>query len=192
MKKNDMTSSIIKIIAAIIVLVVVVILCINFFDDKDKQKGKNENKEIVKYITDNSKVSLNGGNTDFVTNEKCKSSAIKKRFSLKIDNGSILVNNLDTMENFLMESITNVSTMIEFNYEKTCDTAMYAILTNEGLVFYTYDDVTKATDIRRIEDKFTLLKSDLRFSELSLGEENGETNLYGKTAAGYLYKIDLR
>lgn len=191
MKKNDVMNNIIKIVAIAVVLGLVVVLCINFFGG-DKEKNKPENKEVVTYVTDNSKVSLNGGNTDFVTNEKCKSSAIKKRFSLKIDNGSILVNNLDTMENFLMESITNVSTMIEFNYEKTCDTAMYAILTNEGLVFYTYDDVTKATDIRRIEDKFTLLKSDLRFSELSLGEENGETNLYGKTAAGYLYKIDLR
>ena len=189
MKKNDMVGNILKIVAAAIVLGVVVVLCIKFFGGKDKATEKKAN---VTYVVDETKVTLNGGNTDHLTNEKCNSSSIKHKFSLKIDNGSIQVNNMDTMENFLIEKIVDVSTMIEFNYEKNCDTAMYAVLTNDGQIFYTNDDVTKASDIRRIEDKFILLKSDLRFTELVLGEENGVKDLYGKTSTGHLYKIDLR
>lgn len=189
--KNVKINSIIAIAVGVLTAVIVVVLCCNFFGgEKDNKKQKEKN--TTAYVIDQTTVTITGGNTDKVTNEKCDSSSVKKKFSLTLVNGAIQVNNLDTMENFLMEKMNNVSAMVEFNYAKTCDTAMYAVLTGDGQVFYTYDDVTKTTNVNRIEDKFMLLKTDLRFSELVLGEEEGATNLYGKTSTGNLYRIDLR
>lgn len=189
--KNVNTNMIIAIAVGVLTAVLVVILCCNFFGG-DKENKKQKEKSTTAYVIDPTKVTITGGNTDKVTNENCKSSSVKKKYSLTLVNGAIQVNNLDTMENFLIEKMNNVSTMVEFNYEKTCDTAMYAVLTGDGQVFYTYDDVTKTTNVKRIEDKFMLLKTDLRFNELVLGEEEGAIDLYGKTSTGNLYKIDLR
>lgn len=187
-KKN----AIIPVVAGVVVAVIVVFLCLNFFGDKQEKDKNGKQKDVITYVIEKDKVNNMGGNTDYLSNEKCNASSINKRYSLKLDNGVILVNNLDTMENFLINKINNISTMIEFNYEKTCDTAMYAVLTNDGQVFYTDDDITKTKNVKKIEDQFMLLKSDLRFSEIFLGEENSVMNLYAKTTSGNLYKIDFR
>ena len=69
---------------------------------------------------------------------------------------------------------------------------MYIVLTTEGEIFYTNDDITRIKDLKDIENSFIYLQSELRYTELSIGESEGNVDLYGKTATGNLYKIDLR
>ncbi len=192
--KNNKTFNIVLItMASIIIVALIVFACINFKNSENNNtESKNSNKGQVTYVAQNENINVVGTKTNTITNEKCNKTTIKNRFSLTIVNGLVQVNNLDTMENFVINKIINVSNMIELNYQKTCDNSIYIILTSDGEIFYTDDNITTIKNLKNIEEEFYYLKSDLRYSELYVGQYNGNIDLYGKTTTGDLYKIDLR
>ena len=149
-------------------------------------------KAITCSPTDTSKVTLNESFNTSVTNEKCNKSSITKRFSLKIHEGKILVNNIDTMENFVIDKINDPINIITLSYSNNCDKNRYVIVNREGLVFFTNNQINTISDVKKMEEEFYLLNTDLRFESIILGTENGKIDLYGKTASNNLYKIDLR
>lgn len=193
--KNNILKSNLVIFGAVVAIIILlmVFMFFNYFGGENKNTKKSkEKKDIVTLAVNPEYITLKGGSTNFITNETCNKSSIKRRYNLKLENGSILVNNLDTMENFIMNKINNVASMIEFNYKESCDYKMYALLTIDGEIYYTNNDITRITDVKKIDNEFIHLESELRFSELALGDDHGTTDLYGRTATGNLYKIDLR
>lgn len=179
----------------IVILGIALIVIIGFIglqsSDNGNQKTENTKKK-VSYVTDTSKVTLNESFNTSVTNEKCNKSSITKRFSLKIHEGKILVNNIDTMENFVIDKINDPINIITLSYSNNCDKNRYVIVNREGLVFFTNNQINTISDVKKIEEEFYLLNTDLRFESIILGTENGKIDLYGKTASNNLYKIDLR
>lgn len=191
MRKNDKRMKYIYMIIAVIVVLLIVIACISLSKTGPTTKSKNF-KASFEYVVNPENVKSIEGKTNILSNENCNETAIKNKFSLTIVDGLIQVNNLKTMENFTIDKIANATSMYKINYEKTCDNSIYVILTGDGEVFYTYDDVTKIEDLKTIETKFNYANFDTRFTELFIGEEKGNQNLYGKTATNNLYKINLR
>ena len=197
MKKEEqkINYNILFIVAAVVIMILMIgFLCFNYFlkGNNNKKENEVEKKETIVNVINKNSVMLNQNKTNTISNEKCSKSSIRKKYSLTLQDGVIQVNNLDTMENFIMNKFVNVSTILELNYDKTCDTVIYVLLTFDGEVYYTYDDISKITDVRNIDTNFKLLKTDLRFTDIYVGYENNITDLYGKTSTDNLYKIDLR
>lgn len=193
MNKDNKKNAILLVAAGVIVILIIVFACISFFGGTESDnKGKENKKGTTALVTNPETVKITGEKTNVLSNETCNSKSIKNQFTLTIVDGLVQVNNLNTMENFVIKKIANASSLIELNYEKNCDNKMYIVLTTEGEIFYTNDDITRIKDLKDIENSFIYLQSELRYTELSIGESEGNVDLYGKTATGNLYKIDLR
>lgn len=180
------------IIGIVILIIVIGFLCLQYSNSDDNQKHGNKAKESVVYITNSSKVVLNETNNTFVTNEKCNKSSIRTRYSLEIKDGKVLVRSIDTMENFIIDKISDATKIISLSNKKGCDNDRYIILTQDGLVFYSSSNINKISNVKNIEENFYNLNTALRFTSIMLGTQNGKMNLYAKTDANNLYKIDLR
>lgn len=187
---NNIKRSII-IIIVVIIIVIIGFICLQSSGNSNNTKSEDTKKE-VSYVVNTRYVELDENISTFASNEKCNKSSIKRRFSLKIQDGKILVNNIDTMENFVIDKINDPTNIITLSYNDKCDENRYVIVNREGLVFFTNNKINLIKDVKKIEEQFYVLNTDLRFESIILGKEKGKTNLYGRTASNNLYKINLR
>ncbi len=194
-KKEDKKKfNIVLIIAAGSIMVLLIgFLCFQYFIVGSSNVGKQENGEnLVSLVQDSKNLKLTYSISDYIYTGTCKKSSINTKYSIQMTDGKAIVTNHKTMENFQIDKFMNAKVLTQFSYTGECDEKIYIVLTRDGRIYYTNDDITRISDVKDIENKFYLLKTDLRFNAVSVAKVNGKIQLYGISATDNIYKIDLR
>ena len=190
--KKSKLNNLLIITAVVVIILVVGLLCFKHFFGDNENGDMNKGEESVSLVTDTRSLVLDNAVSDYLFNGNCDKETIKTKFSIQMSEGQAVVTNHDTMENFVIDKFANAKLLTQISYEGQCDKKIYIVITNDGKIYYTNNAITTISDIKKIEDYFYLLKTDLRFESASIVKVKDEIRLYGKTSTNNVYLIDLK
>lgn len=192
MKKNN-SLNVLYII--FLICIVVIVLFLFFHEDKeddDSNAVKINSSDRIKVIENVDEVSFLDENVNSITNLECDSSNKKINYTLKLENNEITVINEDNFENYALDKIKNVKTMKSIMYSSNCDEAVYIILTNDGTIYYSYDDIVKTNNVKKMSKNFKKLSTSYNFTELKIGSFDGNNEVFAYTDSSELLRLNFR
>ena len=159
----------------------------NLYSKTNNKKINNiKDQDRIKLVSDSNINFLNSNNT-FISNEDCDSKNKKYNYTLTLDDGQILINNLDTYENFKVENIKGITSLNSITYG-TCADSIYVLLNNDGKIYYTDNNIVGLKKLKDIDKEFRILKTDYIFDNIVVSDNK----LYGSTNNGEIVEINLK
>lgn len=176
-----------KIFKIIIIVLIIGGVLFFVFSRKDDYKSNTiesiNGKDIVEEMNQNIKFKELDKT---ITNELCNSKNKKVNYTLKLENGEVIVNNLDNFMNFSLKKVTNVKAITSVLYGSSCDQNSYVIL-SEGKIYFTNNNIVNINNLDNLDDEFILLETEEDFDDLLIGEDN---KLYSHVG-DKLFRINL-
>ena len=161
-----------KIFKIIIIVLIIGGVLFFVFSRKDDYKSNTiesiNGKDIVEEMNRNIKFKELDKT---ITNELCNSKNKKVNYTLKLENGEVIINNLDNFMNFSLKKVTNVKAITSVLYGNSCDQNSYVIL-SEGKIYFTNNNIVNINNLDNLDDEFILLETEEDFDDLLIGEDN--------------------